>query len=87
MARLPPRPRAIDRPIALSPDGKEIFSGESSANSIQRFKPMSNAWLAEPTKISTKNNIGTILVFPENAEIFEHSLFGAGPGRRLRPLL
>jgi WD40 repeat protein len=50
---------------ALSPDGLELFGGESSANTIQRFMPP--AWTLETTLIPTNNNIGTILVFPSDA--------------------
>jgi WD40 repeat protein len=53
--------------VALSPDSKELFSGESAMNLIQRFKPMGNTWMPEATKITTQNTIGTILIFPDNA--------------------
>ena len=52
---------------ALSPDGFELFGGESQANEIQRFKPANSSWLLQTSFISTQNNIGTILVFPSNA--------------------
>jgi DNA-binding beta-propeller fold protein YncE len=51
---------------AISPDGQELYSGESALNQIQRFKPSSSTWTASGPVIKTTNNIGTILVFPEN---------------------
>jgi WD40 repeat protein len=53
---------------ALSPDTLELFSGGSTMDSIQRFKASGKSWIPEANNtIATNNNLGMILVFPENA--------------------
>ena len=52
--------------VALSPDGKELFSGQSGADKIQRFTPSGSSWVSQ-SSITAASNIGTILIFPKNA--------------------
>ncbi len=58
-------PAAATFATALSPEGKELFSGESTGNNIQRFLPGGGSWSAEPKLVPTNNNIGTIPHFPD----------------------
>lgn len=52
--------------VALSPDGKELFSGQSGADKIQRFAPSGSSWVSQ-SSITAASNIGTILIFPKDA--------------------